>query len=43
MTVRALHCAAQRVRLLAAEAAEVELETTKLVRAAAPWPLSYQE
>jgi transposase len=39
MTVRALRCTAQRVRLLAAEAAELEGEITKLVRAAAPWLL----
>ena len=39
MTVRALRCTSQRIQLLAAEAAELEAEITKLVRAAAPWLL----
>ena len=34
MTVRALRCTTQRIQLLAAEAAELEVETTKLVAAA---------
>jgi transposase len=39
MTVRALRSTAQRIQLLAAEAAELEVEITKLVRAAATWLL----
>jgi hypothetical protein len=41
MTVRALRSTAQRIQLLAAEAAELEVEITKLVRAAATWPLEH--
>jgi hypothetical protein len=39
VTVRALHSTAQRVQVLAAEAAELEGENQRLVRAAAPWLL----
>jgi transposase len=39
MTVRALRCTAQRIQLLAAEAADLEAEITKLVQAATPWLL----
>jgi transposase len=39
MTVRVLRCTAQRVQALTAEAAELQVEIDKLVRAAAPWLL----
>jgi transposase len=39
MTVRVLCSTAQRVQALAAEADELEVEITRLVRAAAPWLL----
>ena len=39
MTVRVLRSTAQRVQALAAEADELEVEITRLVRAAAPWLL----
>jgi transposase len=40
MTVRALRSTAQWIQLLAAEAAELKVEITKLVRAAATWLLA---
>jgi transposase len=39
MTVRALRATAQRIRLLAAEAAGLEGEVGRLVAAVAPWLL----
>jgi transposase len=39
MTARALRSTARRVQVLAAEAAELESELDRLVRAAAPWLL----
>ncbi len=39
MTVRALRATAQRIRVLAAEAAELEGEIGRLVAAVAPWLL----
>jgi transposase len=39
MTVRVLRLTAQRIQALAAEAAELEAEITKLVRVVAPWLL----
>jgi transposase len=39
MTVPALHSTAQRVQVLAAEAAELQSEIGRLVRAVAPWLL----
>ena len=40
MTVRALRSTAQRIQLLAAEAAELRAELEQLVAAVAPWLLS---
>jgi hypothetical protein len=39
MTIPALHSTAQRVQVLAAEAAELQSEIGRLVRAVAPWLL----
>jgi transposase len=39
MTVRVLRCTAQRIQHLAAEAADLEGEISRLVRAVAPWLL----